>query len=451
LSDEQKIEVNKSFWQSWLDRLSAPFRPPSIEEKVLDVSTAKGTFWRQTTEPGKRKYDVSNLTDYFDAYYNSDLIRAPVDDLQESSFGSGYYNSVQIPEGQTASDMRSPYFKAKVAVDKFGEWFNLDAYLVNIGKLTMIAGFCGVETILAKGKDLEETLEKSKLKIIHPLSIAQKEGIETDALTGQVLKVHQKVGSDTNTIEHLGWNTNRTIYKGIAWFTYGKMGTDPRGTSYVRGMIELLNTIRRVTDDVDKILERYIGPLGIWTHTGDIDNIKAAVMNRNQGEDIFISNMDAEERENLVEFLQIDPRVPYWQYIEYLDRRIYAYSRANNPWYVRNATEASATKLEDIVGRHITSIQREAKRAVEGEWYAPIVELVGITIPENPRMNFGLEPTGVEDVQIEQIVVKGIELGYIDGPQYFDLLRQLGMTLKLPQEQEVGGPEDKEEPPEEEP
>lgn len=458
----EKVSTNKGFFEKWAENVGTRMgiiqraevaEAIALSEEVLDVGTSRGAFGRFHRERLKRrKYNVGNINEYFEVYLDRDLVRNPIDDLIESAFGSGYYTTVEglLPD---MTNNRHPQFKAKTLVDAFGQWHDLDSLNINIGKLKTIAGFCGVETIIVRGEP-----EKSALKIIDPRSVRKNAGIETDEVTGQVMVVHQKVGSQKNTIRHLGFNKDKTVYKGIAWFNYGKLGNDPRGTSFVRGATDLINTIISVQGDIDLILERYIGPLGIWTSTRDIDNIKRAVLDREQGQDIFISKVQPEDKENLHKFLQIDPRIPYWEYQEYLDRRLYSYSRANNLWYSKDATVASAETLDKIVQRHVTAIQRDQKREVEREWFEPLMIVNGIKV-EIPRMNFGAEPTGVEEIIIDPIIVEGIRLGFVSEPQYWDIMRQLGIEVaqeaveapeEEPEEEPVEAPE-REEPEEETP
>lgn len=370
-------------------------------ERVLEADVGSGIFRRPTG--GVYHYKPNQIKDYFSAYLDNDLIRGPVDDLVEQTIGDGYFTSV---EKLTPKKRKS---RSKDYIDAYGEVFNFDANLVNITRLNLIGGFCPVERKLVKGPP-----EKNSFRIVHPVTV-------TDILSegGIVTKIKQKVGGQSNTIEG----------KNLAWFVYSPMGNDPRGVSYVRGMISLLNTLNEATDDVDRILKRYIGPLAIWKTRDDIDNIKQAVINREQGQDIFIGKMRQEDVENtsFPYLIQIDPRVPFWQYIEYLDRRIFGYTRASNIWYVRNATEASAREMDAIVQRHVKSIQRDIKRTVERDFFAPLAELNNLY--EVPKMNFGVETTGVEDIRPDLVITKGLELGFISDAEYRFLLKTIGIDL----------------------
>jgi hypothetical protein len=376
-----------------------------FSEKVIEVDTGTGLFHRQTDDTFHYKPD--QIQDYFDAYLNHDLIRAPIDDLTEMAVGQGYFTTI---DGQ-GTDGRNPMAKAKKLVDEFGVFHNLDGILPNVTRISLIAGFCPVETIIPQG-----VVEKSYLKIVHPLTV---EDIKSEA--GRVLEITQKVGNVTNTIK--GEN--------LAWFVYTQIANDPRGTSFVRGLLTLLNTLNDATRDVDRILKRYIAPIAIWKTREAVDGIKQAVMHRQPGEDVFIGGMRQEDVENpnMPQLITIDPRVPYWEYIEYLDRRLYSSSRASNLYYIRNATQASAREMEDIVQRHVGSIQREIKRTVERDWFTPL-------IGENkdiPKIKFGIEQTGVEDIDPSLFLVKGVDTGLIQKEQYYDLLRQMGLDIKPPE------------------
>jgi hypothetical protein len=252
------------------------------------------------------------------------------------------------------------------------------------------------------------------LKIIHPKTIT-----EIKAENGVIKSITQVVDQKKVVIDG----------KNLAWFTYGMIGNDVRGTSYVRGCLKLLNTLNKATENVDAILDRYIAPVGIWRTKRETDSLKAAVLNRDPGEDIFLGNLtDDEMGEKLLEFIQVDPRVPYWDWIIYLDRRVYSYSRANNVWYSLQRSQASAEIIDDIVGRHVASIQRSLKRGVEKYWFEPLVQMYDLS--EVPKLNFGKEPTGVEDITPSEVITKGLELGFISQGQFMDIMKQIGVKIK---------------------
>ncbi len=400
-------------------------------ERVIDASNASGAFSAYSTN-SVTHYKVNDLKAYFDAYINHDLCRMYVDDLAEAAVGLGFYLTTDEDypptvdkQGKETPDPKDP----KPLINEFNKHFDLDNLMPNIQKISLIAGWCLVETKIVK------EVEKCSLKIIHPLTIdfGKNKGIEVE--DGKVVAVHQKVNKKTNVVKATGWDEAHKVYTTIVVFPYDQIGNSPLGISYIRGMIDLINTLIRTTQDVERILKRYLAPLGIWKMRGDTENVKIAVTSRNPGEDIYLGQLRQEEVDNpnFPQFFSIDPRVPFWEYIEYIDRRIYAYSRANNIWYLRNATEASAKQVGEVVDRHVHSIQRSAKRVIETEWYTPLIELN--KLEEVPKINFGVEDTGIENVDISNFLEKMLELGYLDDKQSLSIVKQAG--LNIPDREEV--------------
>ncbi len=363
-------------------------------------------------------YKPRNIMDYYDKYFDRDLVRGPIDDLAESAFGLGYYTTVNeraatatLEEGRTTGSK-----KAKKVVDDFGKENNLDDWLVNVGKNLLIAGFLPVDTRLIAGP-----VEKNTIKLIHPTTVKE---VWVDKF-GEISRVVQSVkGGEDIAIDG----------RYIAWFNYGQVGNDPFGVSWIRGMVALLDMLDSATDNVNLILERYLSPKVIYKilKGRDFDATKAAILNTPAGEDLFLGDLSPEEmaKGSLYDIISIDPRVPFWDFIIYLDRRMYSYGRGNNLWYSKDANVASAEELNKIVRRHENSLQRAVKRGVERYWFTPLTQLNVGRDAEVPRLNFGVEKTGVEDIHIEPLLVKGLDVRYITPEQYYDLLLQLGLKVK---------------------
>jgi hypothetical protein len=413
----------------WYRRLTSWTSQPTIKEAVLDAEADKGLFARFATSKVK-KYQVESLEDYYNAYLNDDLVRAMVDDLVESALGNGYHTIAK------KVSKKKKLNKTKTLVDEYGKHFRLDAYMPNIVRNTLIAGFCPVETVIQKssGKDSDfKDFSKCKLKIIRPDTIDRQKGIYADTSTfpPKILKVHQKVGQKKEIITAGG-------DKSIAWYVYGQLGNDIRGVSFVRGILTLLNTLNDATADVQKILKRYVAPIGVWKGEQATTLLKQAVVNRDAGEDIFLGNLTPEEMASgVVEFHTIDPRVPFWDYLEYLDRRVWNYSRAANMYYMRNATQASAEILDGIIRRHVTAIQRFARRGMENYWFRPLCDkfLGEPDKYDDIVLRFGVEKTQVEDIQLEGFLAAGIRYNYVPRKVYYKILEQLGVEIELSKEE----------------
>lgn len=259
--------------------------------QAVSADHARGLF----ASTGIDHYRPKDVQSLYDAYNDRDLIRGPIDDLVESAL-NGYYTTVES-EGNKA---------AKQLVDDFGKHFNLDDLLVNVGKNSLIAGFNPVDTRI----DLSGEPQKSALKIIHPTTVDEvlTNGEEPPTVTRLIQK---KMDGGKITIDGAF----------IAQFIYGRIGNNILGTSYIRGVINVLNTLDAATTNVDSILDRYIAPIGIWKTMGDTEPIKASVTAREPGEDIYLGHLSQQEietKDGIVQFMTIDPRVPFWEYIEYL-------------------------------------------------------------------------------------------------------------------------------------
>ena len=83
-------------------------------------------------------------------------------------------------------------------------------------------------------------------------------------------------------------------------------------------------------------------------------------------------------------------------------------------------------------------IQRNVKRGVEAGFYARFLALNGIAVGTEddvvPRINFGKEPTGTEDVNIADFLRAGVDSFYIQRPQYFKILKDLGLEIDFEEE-----------------
>jgi len=389
---------------------------PFMKEAALDIDTV--SMWHTTA---RVEYKLKAISTYYELYANHDLVRGMIDDLAESACGQGIYTTVE---------KLSPVFqknRSKELCDEFAKHFNLDEVLPKVAKNILIAGFCPVET------KLSPAIEKCALKVVHPQTVDK---IVTDPVTGEVLEVLQKVGDKQMRLDG----------KNLAWFTYGNLANDPRGISFIQSILSLLTTLDNATNTVSTIAERYVSPIAVWKSRAPSSTLKEAVLKRQEGEAIFLGQLTPDEmKDDIVKFYQVDPRVPFWDYMENLELRVYAYSRASNVWYTKNANLASAEKMEDIVARHVASIQRNIKRIIEKAWLGPLCEMNGLE--EMPRVNFGREPTGVEDITPSDIITKGLELGYINQAQYYEILRTIGVKIN---EELATKPEIKEEPEEEE-
>ena len=239
----------------------------------------------------------------------------------------------------------------------------------------------------------------------------------------------------------------RISAKHLTLYVHNQRGNDLRGTSIIKPVQSLLSTKQTAIENIDGIIDRKLYPIGVWKTTRSTGSIKAVIENMVSGEDVIFGNLTPEEIKpgNLVEFINIEGDTKYWEYIDYIDRLIYRGLYAPDLWYWKDATLASAKELSQMTDRHVQAIQRNMKRAIEVGYYTRLMDKNKlITVP---RVVWGVERTGAEDLQMENIITKLIEVGMIGPEQASRLLLmmgmdigQLGWDLEVPAEEEE--PED---------
>jgi len=349
-------------------------------------------------------FQPKNIDTYYGYFENNGTIQRSIIDLTEQALGQGFFTTIDEDE------------KAKELCDELCQKQNFDEFLPNIGKNMLIAGFLPVETKMNK------LPSKCALKIVHPRSVDKVVLDEKTAKLDHIIqKSKAKKGITLSEAE-------------LAWFTYNKVGNDPRGTSLVKGIVDILGYQENAIKNMDRILARYASPLGIWKSKRDISPIRKIVQSVEAGEDLFFGNLTDEELKDLVQYIEIDPRARFWEFYDYLDRKVYESLGAPSLGYWRNATQASAEVLDDIVQRNIHALQRNIKRVVEAKWFGPLCELN--KCKEVPRLEWGMEKTGVEDLNISEFITKGLEIGYITLPQFVKLLQQMGLRIEQEKEEE---------------
>jgi len=426
-----------------------PFVPSTVDEKIreakktrdpIQFEKGKGFFIQReksdkkiqesystngsmiTGKNGVTTYRVTGLKSYFEWYSIDGVVGAAVDSLAEAGVGQGLHTGIEEewPE------------KSKELVDELGKEINLDALNPNICKCMLIAGFCPVETKINK------LPEKCTIKIIHPLTI------------------HSFAADKNNKILWLKQRTNTgqagPEIKGdiITWFVHNQIGNDLRGTSIIKRVESLLETKQMAIDHIDAIIDRKLYPIGVWKTEGEVGGLKNSVIAVEAGQDIFIGNLTPEEMKPgvLVEFINVEGDTKYWEYIEYIDRLIYKGLYAPDLYYWKDATLASAKELTAMIDRNINAIQRNMKRAIEAGFYERLMKANNIE-DAVPRVIWGIEKIGVEDLRLELVLATGLELGYISNPQYDMLLKLMGLDLgkyKVEYGEEPEEEEPKEEP-----
>jgi hypothetical protein len=382
------------------------FQRERLEEQLKSITAEHGTglFGRNP------KVEPEDLGTYYGYAETDSVVYSAVTNLSEVSVGQGFYLTVDKDK------------KALDLCNEFNQAMNLDVLLPRVVRNELIAGFLPVETAMSKFPS------RCALKMIHPLTVAN---FEIDKASGNFLYLTQSTGKLGREI--------KIEAKNVTLFSHNPIGNDPRGVSIIKPVAQLISYKNDALADLKKIYDRYASPKAIWKSRGDIAPVKMAVTSTEAAEDLFFGQLNETqiEKGNLVEFLTVEPRARFWEYVQYVDILIYEGLMAPSLGYWRNATQASAETLKEVVDRNINAIRRATKRVVEASWYKPLCDLNGCG--EVPKVEWGMEKTGVEKLDISAFLEKGLEIGYLSHADYVKILNTMGLRVELEEEPEPSG------------
>lgn len=391
--------------------------PTARHRKTIMVETAKGSLSNWWVTP-------QNITSFFVWYETDGSLRSMLNSLAESSVGLGFFtqmpSSFEIAEDEFGEPITPVQ---KELVDEFNRVQNMDHLLPNITRLMLTAGFVFVDTRINKFPI------KSKLKIIHPDTVKKINQFSDGSLKSIVQEVKNEQGM-TKQI---------TIpAKFLTHFIHNQQANDLRGLSIVKSVEILLSAKLSAITNMDGIIRRYLAPKLIWMASQDVTPIKEAVEDVQADEDIFIGNIEF-GKDDLGEFkvmpVAVDGRARFWEFIQYIDMLIWEGINGPSQQYWRNATQASATVLQEVVDRNIGAIQRNIKRGIERGFYDRLLVANDFNVIEEnqtPRITWGVEKTGVEDINLADFLSVGVNIGYIGMEKYWELLNVLGVPVKAP-------------------
>jgi len=385
------LSLRSRFADGFRGRIIDPLRVRILGEalKSIDASTGKGWFRKKGAAVRPK-----GLKGYYSWYENEGVVFSSINGLAEGATGGGFHTTVERVK------------KAKSLCDELGKDHNFDMLLPNITRNMLVAGFCPVE------RQINKMPSKCAFKIIHPLTITE---IQHDGF--EIQRVIQEV--DGKKIDLEGGE--------IAWFINNQLGNDPRGISEIKAVEQLLQIKQSIIDSIEDIVDRYIAPTIIWKSRRDIQALKEAVQGREPGQDIFLGKLTEEEMQNVAQVIEVRGDAKFWEYIAYVDQLIYVGLYAPNLYYWRDATQASATVLRQMVDRKLRAIQRNVKRGVERGFFEPLIQ--ANDLDEVPKVEFNMEKTGLDEMTLENIMVAAINLGLVGGKQLEKLFWLKGLDI----------------------
>jgi len=392
--------------KGFLRRLYEAFRPPLVEQrKSLTVDAGRGFFGGKGPRP--KKQEIKDYYEYYEGTNSDPSVTAAVDSLSDAAVGRGMDLEIDVKEDEEGYEEAE---RGKKLCEEFNKHHNLDKLIPNIARNMLIAGYLPVET------KITIIPEKSGLYLIHPTTVDKSEWNEYKT---SLKRIHQKVGNEERWL-----NTDD-----LAWFTYNQIGNDPFGQSIIKSVSTLLSYRSSAIVKMDKILDRYSSPTIIWIYPGDVTPLKTAVTEKDAAEDIFIGDVTPDfDLNKFIKVLEIDPQVRFWEYIEYIDRLIFVGLVSPSLFYFKDATEASARVLLEIVDRKVYALGRVIKRVVEQDWFKPLCALNGINL--YPKIKWRQKPPH-KDLHLPDLISQGIMRGMLYREEYLEILKNLDVTFEV--------------------
>ena len=363
------------------------------------------------------------LSTYRNYYENDSTVGTSIDALSNMTCGNGIYATIKDTEDKKKYGAFTPQ-EALDEINKLNERIRLDEALLNVNKCMRIYGYSPVERVTHRGPPGG----------ILELLVLEPESCEYQREKNKLVGFTQKTQSGKNIsfgADELIWFTNKQVgnAKGALY-----------GQSDVKRVLRLLEIRDATIDNINGILKNQARPPVIWKtkSKNDVDTLKTLLKEAKEaGEDIVLFPIDAVQNE----VVKIDTRIPYWEYVAYIDGLIFQGLHSPMLDYLRNATQASADTMLKVIQLDVEGAQRYLKRMVEHEIWGWHLHKKGYT-GEIPSCNFGAPKTGLEDLKLDTFLSKGLDIGYLSPEQFDAVVKMKGLSLP-----ERAEPEATEQPP----
>jgi hypothetical protein len=269
-----------------------------------------------------------------------------------------------------------------------------------------------VKTALKKGFCPVEILDDYNLKIL-PCETFYK----YQDKYGKLLKYTQERANDLSAMNT--WQTPAEMDK-IIFFTLNEDSDHPYGEADVESLATLLDTRHELNEDMGKIIKRFSAPFGILRASGSAADVKQNILDKDIDEILFLGNTAKDEVELLFE--EPDPQCKFLPYIDSVDFQIGQKLNAPLILLLKNATEASATKMLDAIDRWVQSTQNELSEILEERIYKKICGSGPI-----PIHKWGAPKEVLDEMTLSDIA--SLTDKTISKRQAQDLIRQKGIEL----------------------
>lgn len=267
-----------------------------------------------------------------------------------------------------------------------------------------------VRTKIEKGFCPVELLPDLSLKVLPPESFF----IWRDN-KGQLLKYTQEIAG----AQVAEW-TSQSDMNSIIMFYHNADTSHPYGRSIVDAIAGLIDARKQINIDMPKIIHRYSRPQGIWECSRGVQELYDSVMEADVDEDIFIPNVQPDELRH--SFAEPSSSVRFIPYIEMINTQIGQAIHAPLFLLLKNATEASATKMMESVDNFVKGEQEDYSFEVQQRFFTRLCK------PPLPRIRWGAPKAVYDSVTLDSIGALQAN-GTITWEQAQDLIRQKGLNL----------------------
>lgn len=292
----------------------------------------------------ERQPHPANMPKYPD-WASDPQVRVAIDLLTDMVAGSGYYT--QMPEYDADGKEVDPEHDNLRTVDNYLKDTGFRDKYKQIQRQKYEMGFCAAEK-----------LSDGSLKILPSDSIyiyrSQK---------GEVRKYTQEYNNQV-VAQWSATDPNFLI------FIHNEDPMHPYGRSITDSVGGLVEANKQLNLDMPRIIHRYSSPLGVWEFSRDITAIKDAVTNREVDEDIFLGNVDKEELR--YQFHEPATQTRFLEYIDQINFQLGQALHAPLILLLKNATEASATKMLEAVDRAVKGEQEQNADIIERQLFKPL-------------------------------------------------------------------------------
>lgn len=412
--------------------------------KGITVSSTGKTF------RDSRKSDPE-LMDFEDLYQTDGLINAAVEMMVAHTTGVGFYTTMEVDEGEDASDQQN---KAKDLVDEFCQDVALDEMNQKIFRDMCVYGNAWVEKITPRVLGNVKILPSDRMKLDY---VVNKDG----TITGK-LKGYKQIKSNKPIEDAIPFNLDEIIH-----YALNPLSSSRLGQSIIKPVYSLVSNLNDFDNTMLKIAKRYAAPKIVWPlpkgAPSELKKFQDYIAKMHPDQDMVVQGWDFKDNKPLA--LEIDPRGRFENYIDLSQQKVMTGLQTPLLQYLRNATEASANVMMDFFQNKTEMSQRYLKRKQENEIFANIIradsqftrelretlKIKKLTEQELsksnmiPRLNWGFEKTGVEDIQLSDIALLA-RFNAVTPFQARELLRKIGVPVeeqKLPDEVELEIPTQK--------